>query len=55
MRGGYGDHMSWLLSTGRYPTFQRFIHEAKRKDDFEWRFGFGIDCLIEGIASHLAI
>jgi len=55
LRGGYSSQMSWLMSTGRYPTFHHYISHAKRKDDAAWRFGFGLDCLIEGIASHLAI
>lgn len=34
-RTGLSTQMSWLLATGRYPTFQRYIHEASRKDDLQ--------------------
>jgi AcrR family transcriptional regulator len=55
LRKAYGSQMSWLMSTGQYPRYHHYIHNATRKDDAAWRFGFGLDCLIEGIAAHLAI
>jgi AcrR family transcriptional regulator len=55
LRNAYGPHMRWLIGTGRYPTFHRYITEAKRKDDATWRFEFGLDCVIEGIGARLGI
>lgn len=55
LRNFYGPHMRFLLSTGRYPLFQRYVTEATRKDDADWRFEFGLDCILDGIATRLAI
>ncbi|HMG45406.1 MAG TPA: TetR/AcrR family transcriptional regulator [Acidimicrobiales bacterium] len=55
LRTAYSRHMRWLMDTGRYPTYQRSIRAAKRKDDHDWRFEFGLDCVIEGIGKRLSI
>ena len=55
LRHAYGRQMSWLMGTGRYPSFQRYISQAKRKDDADWRFDFGLDCILDGIAARLGI
>lgn len=49
-RAGLAAQMRWLLETGRYPTFQRYVHEAARKDDLRWQFETGLDQLLDGIA-----
>ncbi|MCP2323256.1 hypothetical protein HDA40_001763 [Hamadaea flava] len=33
-----------------YPAFQRFVSEGRRKDDWEWQFELGLDCMLDGIA-----
>ncbi|WP_280307607.1 TetR/AcrR family transcriptional regulator C-terminal domain-containing protein [Nocardia neocaledoniensis] len=48
-RAGLAAQMSWLLATGRYPTFQRYVHEAARKDDLRWQFETGLDHVLHGI------
>ncbi|MCW2915757.1 MAG: TetR family transcriptional regulator [Actinomycetia bacterium] len=55
VRDALAPHMIWLMSTGRYPTFERWAREAKRKDDAEWRFDFGLECVLNGIAAQLSI
>lgn len=55
LRNAYSSQMGWLMGTGRYPHFERMVATATRKDDSDWRFEFGLDCLIEGIATRLKI
>lgn len=55
VRDALAPHMIWHMRTGRYPTFQQWAREAKRKDDVEWRFDFGLDCVLNGIAAQLSI
>jgi AcrR family transcriptional regulator len=55
LRHALGSHMRWLLGTGRYPHFQTWAVTATRKDDTRWRFALGLDCIIDGVATRLAI
>lgn len=55
LRNAYSSQMRWLMGTGRYPHFSRMLVNATRKDDSDWRFEFGLDCLIEGIGTRLKI
>lgn len=55
LRLAYGPHMKWLLETGRYPVFTRWAMTAERKDDADWRFEFGLDCVLDGVAARLGI
>ena len=55
LRNAYSPHMRWLMGTGRYPTFERAILSAMRKDDHDWRFELGLECVIEGIGKRLEI
>ncbi|MFD4523323.1 TetR/AcrR family transcriptional regulator [Streptomyces sp. NPDC058470] len=52
-RTGLAPRMTWLMSTGRYPTFARYLGEASRKDDLEWQFETGLDSVLDGIAARL--
>jgi hypothetical protein len=47
--------MTWHMQTGRYPTYQRYLRTATRKDDSRWQFDLGLDCLLDGIATRLNI
>ncbi|MEU5864295.1 MULTISPECIES: TetR/AcrR family transcriptional regulator C-terminal domain-containing protein [unclassified Nonomuraea] len=47
--------MMWHMRTGRYPTFQRYLHTAARKDDTQWQFESGLDCVLDGIAARLGL
>ncbi|MBO1417868.1 TetR/AcrR family transcriptional regulator C-terminal domain-containing protein, partial [Streptomyces sp. FH025] len=54
-RAGLAPRMSYLMGTGRYPNYQRYLHEATRKDDADWQFETGLDCVLDGIAAHFGI
>ncbi|MFC4120268.1 TetR/AcrR family transcriptional regulator [Nonomuraea zeae] len=45
--------LRYLLDTGRYPTFRRYIYEGARKNDPAWQFETGLDYVLDGIASRL--
>ncbi|MEU2438558.1 TetR/AcrR family transcriptional regulator [Streptomyces rubradiris] len=45
--------MQWLIKTGRYPMYERYLREAARKDDTQWQFEIGLDSVLEGIAVRL--
>jgi len=54
-RTGLAPQMNWLMKTGRYPAYQRYIHEAAHKDDPQWQFETGLDCVLDGIATRMDI
>lgn len=54
-RKGLATQMTWLMNTGRYPMYARYIHDAARKDDAQWQFEVGLDSVLDGIAARLAI
>ncbi|MFE4361079.1 TetR/AcrR family transcriptional regulator [Kitasatospora sp. NPDC056800] len=54
-RAGLAPRMTWLMGTGRYPNYQRYLHAATRKDDPDWQFETGLDCVLDGIAAHFAL
>ncbi|KQX58996.1 MULTISPECIES: TetR/AcrR family transcriptional regulator [unclassified Streptomyces] len=49
-RRGLAPQMSYLMGTGRYPTYRRYTQGAARKDDAEWQFVTGLDCVLDGVA-----
>jgi AcrR family transcriptional regulator len=52
-RTGLSAQMTWLLGTGRYPTFERYVREGARKDDLQWQFETGLEHVLDGIAVRL--
>ncbi|MFH9353878.1 TetR/AcrR family transcriptional regulator [Kitasatospora sp. NPDC017646] len=54
-RAGLAPRMTYLMGTGRYPTYQRYLQQATRKDDPDWHFTTGLDCVLDGIAAHFGI
>ena len=52
-REGLSAQMTWLLKTGRYPAFDRYVHEGTRKDDLQWQFETGLEHVLDGIAARL--
>ncbi|MBT2384337.1 TetR/AcrR family transcriptional regulator [Streptomyces sp. ISL-11] len=54
-RSGLAPQMRWLMNTGRYPAFLRYLGEATRKDDAQWQFEAGLDCVLDGIAARMGI
>lgn len=52
-RTGLSAQMTWLLTTGRYPAFERYVHEGVRKDDLQWQFETGLEHVLDGIAARL--
>lgn len=55
LRNALAPHMIFHMGTGEYPAFHRWAKEAKRKDDADWRFEFGLECVLDGIAARLGI
>ncbi|MCX5265833.1 TetR/AcrR family transcriptional regulator [Streptomyces sp. NBC_00199] len=54
-RSGLASQMAWLMGTGRFPMYARYIGEARRKDDQQWQFEAGLDSVLDGIAARLGI
>ncbi|MFJ4897059.1 TetR/AcrR family transcriptional regulator [Streptomyces sp. NPDC088727] len=54
-RLGLAPQMTYLMTTGRYPTYRRYGLRATRKDDATWAFETGLDCVLDGIAARLGI
>ncbi|KAB8187744.1 TetR/AcrR family transcriptional regulator [Microbispora catharanthi] len=55
LRSLYSSRMRWLLESGRYPAFERYIRQGVRKDDDDWQFELGLDSVLDGIAARLKI
>jgi AcrR family transcriptional regulator len=55
LRSELAPQMIWHMQTGRYPTFQRYLHTATRKDDARWQFESGLTYVLDGIAATLDI
>ncbi|MFI0355675.1 TetR/AcrR family transcriptional regulator [Actinomadura sp. 9N407] len=55
VRADLGPQMTWHMRTGRYPTFQRYLETAIRKDALEWQFETGLGYVLDGIAADLKI
>ncbi|MFD7323841.1 TetR/AcrR family transcriptional regulator [Streptomyces sp. NPDC059875] len=49
-RRGLAPQMSYLMETGRYPTYRRYTRGAARKDDAGWQFETGLECVLDGVA-----
>ncbi|MGN9789091.1 hypothetical protein ACTMTF_47405 [Nonomuraea sp. ZG12] len=41
------------MRTGHYPTYQHYLRTATRKDDRQWQFDLGLNCLLDGISARL--
>jgi AcrR family transcriptional regulator len=54
-RTGLAPQMAWLMGTGRYPEYARYIYEARRKDDPQWQFETGLNCVLDGISARMSI
>ncbi|MER5981231.1 TetR/AcrR family transcriptional regulator [Streptomyces sp. NPDC001857] len=54
-RAGLASQMTWLMNTGRFPMYARYIAEARRKDDQQWQFEAGLDSVLDGIAARFSI
>ncbi len=55
LRTLYSSRMRWLLDSGRYPAFERYISQGVRKDDDDWQFELGLDSVLDGVAARLKI
>lgn len=55
LRNAYDSELRWLMDSGRYPHFGRWAKTAAGRDDPDRRFALGLDCVVEGIATHLGI
>lgn len=45
----------WLMSTGRYPTYQRSASAASHFGDSREKFESGLDCVLDGIGVRMGI
>ncbi|MFF9643992.1 TetR/AcrR family transcriptional regulator C-terminal domain-containing protein [Kitasatospora aureofaciens] len=54
-RAGLAPRMTYLMGPGRYPAYQQYLRQATRKDDPDWHFTTGLDCVLDGIAAHFGI
>ncbi|MFE3196614.1 TetR/AcrR family transcriptional regulator [Embleya sp. NPDC059237] len=55
LRTSMAPEMTWLIRTGRYPAFHDYISTAQHKDDPQWQFETGLDCILDGLATRLHI
>lgn len=53
-RSRIGPYVQGIVEAGRHPRFTEFIIDGKDLD-YEERFTFGLDCLIDGIAVRLGL
>jgi hypothetical protein len=42
-------------TSSHYPTYRRYLREATRKDDPQWQFELGLDCVLDGVAARMGI
>jgi AcrR family transcriptional regulator len=52
-RPGLSGQLNWLLSTGRYPAFTRYLQDAAHEEDLTWQFETGLDYILDGIAARI--
>lgn len=55
VRTGLAPQMTWLMNTGRYPAYQRYLREGRHKVDPEWQFETGLECVLDGLAARIGI
>ncbi|TBO56116.1 TetR/AcrR family transcriptional regulator [Streptomyces kasugaensis] len=55
LRTAFAPQMRYLMDTGRYPTYHRYLHDGIHKDDPLWRFETGLDSVLDGIATRMGI
>jgi AcrR family transcriptional regulator len=54
IRLAYLPYVRRLVGTGRYPALTRYI-DGSNEDDAQWQFEFGLECVLDGIATRLGI
>ncbi|MFC4910611.1 TetR/AcrR family transcriptional regulator [Actinomadura gamaensis] len=55
VRSALAPQMTYLMGTGRYPTYRRYMHTATRKDDTDWQFETGLDAVLDGIEARFGL
>ncbi|WP_328329407.1 MULTISPECIES: TetR/AcrR family transcriptional regulator [unclassified Streptomyces] len=55
VRGALAPQMTYLMGTGKYPTYHTVLRTSRRKDDPLWQFETGLDCVLDGIAARMGI
>lgn len=55
VRGALAPQMTYLMNTGKYPTYRKVLQGSARKDDPLWQFETGLDCVLDGIAARTGI
>lgn len=54
-RSAYHPYMSRLTGSGEYPHLADYLVNGTNRDDGEWQFEFGLQCLLDGMAARLDI
>ena len=52
-RSAYHPYMSRLTGSGDYPHLADYLVNGTNRDDGEWQFEFGLQCLLDGMATRL--
>jgi AcrR family transcriptional regulator len=55
MRKAVAPQLMWQLTQGRYPVLAHYIIDGSNQDDAEWSFAFGLECVLDGIATRLGL
>ncbi len=55
LRKALGPQMAWLLNTGQYPTYERYVRDAKDRDREDARFRAGLEFILGGVSASLKI
>jgi AcrR family transcriptional regulator len=55
MRAAAGPQLVRLLARGGYPTLAHYMMDGSNRDDAEWGFTFGLECVLDGIAARLGL
>ncbi|SDE08588.1 TetR/AcrR family transcriptional regulator [Glycomyces harbinensis] len=48
-----GPQLQWMLATGRFPVYERYIYEAGCAEDPQQFFGAGLELVLDGIGACL--
>lgn len=53
VRKALGPQMQWMLATGRYPVYERYVYETGCAEDPEVHFEAGLELVLDGIAARI--
>jgi len=53
VREALGPQLRWMLSTGRYPVYERYIYESGCSEEPQVHFDGGLELVLDGIAARI--